>query len=143
VRNSSASSLRVRLVSLTNVPPHVHVLATDAYRTSHIPVGIMAPQIAFSSGSPGCPRYWGPPRAVTAITVPAHGRSTWVAVISFAVSAPGRYAFGRVKITYSIDGVEDWQYQSLSEIISYSKGRAGSQVSAGEQSGNGCTAAEG
>jgi hypothetical protein len=64
-------------------------------------------------------------------------------VISFAVSAPGRYAFGRVKITYSIDGVEDWQYQSLSEIISYSKGRAGSQVSAGEQSGNGCTAAEG
>jgi hypothetical protein len=138
VHNNSVGTLRVKSVSLVDVPPDVHILASDAYRTSRIPVGIMAPDIAFSSGSPGCPRYWGPPRAVTAITVPSHGHATWVAVIVLTVSAPGRYQFGRVKITYTIGGARDWQYQSFSDTIRYSEPRIHGQVSAHDQGGNGC-----
>ena len=52
--------------------------------------------------------------------MPSRGHATWVAVIVLTVSAAGRYQFGRVKITYTVDGALDWQYQSLSDTIRYS-----------------------
>jgi hypothetical protein len=120
VFNRGASPLRVLSVQLTDPPSGVHVSETDAYHTSHIPVGIMSPTIEpTGSLSPGQPRFWGKPHPVTAITLPADGRADWVAVIVFT-AVPGTYRFTGVRITYLSGGEKFWQAESLSDIVRYS-----------------------
>ena len=120
VYNRGASPLRVLSVQLTDPPSGVHVSETDAYHTSHIPVGIMSPTIEPTGNpSPGLPRFWGKPRPVTAIRLPAHGRADWVAVIVFT-AVPGTYRFRGVRITYTSGGEKFWQAESLSDIVRYS-----------------------
>ena len=118
--NRGPSPLRVLSVQLTDPPSGVHVSETDAYHTSRIAVGIMSPTIEpTGSLSPGQPRFWGNPRPVTAITLPAHRRADWVAVIVFTAE-PGTYRFTGVKITYMSGGEKFWQAENLSEIVRYS-----------------------
>jgi hypothetical protein len=128
VANRGTSRLHVLSVRLTEPPAGVHVLETDAYDTSHIPVGIMAPDVEVTGSlSPGNPRFWGPRHPVTAITIAAHGRASWVAVIVFTAAAPGSYHFAGVRITYTIGGARNWQDQSLDDTIRYSASSLGIQ----------------
>jgi hypothetical protein len=120
VFNRGPSPLHVLSVQLTDPPSGVHVSETDAYHTSGIPVGIMSPTIELTGSlSPGQPRFWGKPRPVTAITLPAHGRADWVAVIVFTAK-PGTYRFTGVKITYMCGGEKFWQAESLGDTVRYS-----------------------
>jgi len=123
VFNRSGARVRVLSVQLTNPPRGIRILETDAYHTWHVPVGIMAPTIE-STGAlePGQPRFWGSRHPVTAITLPAHGRAAWVAVIAFT-APPGSFHFTGVRITYTTGGVNLWQAEALSYYIRYSAPR--------------------
>jgi hypothetical protein len=120
VFNRSASPLRVLSVQLTDPPPGIKILETSAFHTVGLPVGIMAPDVVpTASRSPALTRSWGARHPVSAITLPAHGRANWVAVIVLTTAA-GTYHFTGVRITYTTGGQGFWQAEGLSAYIRYS-----------------------
>jgi hypothetical protein len=110
---SNVSDATVRLVALRLVDPPagLRMREVDAYSTRGLPFG----QFPFYLGDlpAECPKYYGHPRPVSAVTVAPHSQVDWIVSIVVTMSKPGRYHFGRVKITYTSHGVQGWQYQNL------------------------------
>ena len=47
----------------------------------------------------------------------AHKSSQWYVVIAVAFSKPGRYYLKRIRIDYTTDGHQGWQYQDIDTTV--------------------------
>ena len=113
--NLTNSTVKLVSVRLVDPPPALHVLSVDAYRRE----GLLFGQIPWWPGSlpAECPKFFGHPSPVTAVSVAPKADVNWLVIIVFTISKPGRYHFGRAKITYSISGVKGWQYQNMNVAL--------------------------
>jgi hypothetical protein len=117
--NSAAGPVHVLSVRLVDLAPNVHVQATEAFRVRGLPGLPSSGQVIYGTRSAGCPRNYLGPQPVTAITLAPHKAGHWIATILLTVTAPGSYHFSKAKITYTVDGVKNWQYQDLGLVVSY------------------------
>jgi len=116
--NVTAHSVRLRAVSLVSVPGAVHVL--NVYAHQGMGVGIIEGDLLKL-----CRQY--PPYPLTDVLVPPHSDSTWKVVLAITFIKPGRYQLGRVKIYYTTNGHQGWQYQNLNTIIYVKAARQGTK----------------
>jgi hypothetical protein len=107
------------LARTIGAPGWVHVQATEAFRVRGLPGLPSSGQVIYGTRSAGCPRNYLGPQPVTAITLAPHKAGHWIATILLTVTAPGSYHFSKAKITYTVDGVKNWQYQDLGLVVSY------------------------
>lgn len=111
LQNVSSQPVRIRSVQWVDQPAVTHVLNIYAYnaRQTHGWVNSLEGDLPVS-----CPKQYRP-RLPRLLTIPAHTSSDWYIVIAFTISKLGRYYLNRVKITYTADGHEGWQYQNLNQ----------------------------
>jgi hypothetical protein len=109
--NLTDSKVRLLSVRLVGLSPAVHIVGAYAYSSRGMPFDMLF----WERGSLPleCPKFFGHPRAVTAVRVGPKQRVTWIVTVLLRIAKPGRYHFRRAKIAYSVDGVRGWQYQNL------------------------------
>lgn len=57
------------------------------------------------------------PYRLTSVVTPPHSDSRWYLVLSLTFSKPGRYYLRRVRIDYTVNGQDGWQYQNLNQTV--------------------------
>jgi hypothetical protein len=107
--NLSGSPVRLKSVTIASPPPELHILNVRAYnydQTKNVVIG--------SEGDlpTECPHQY-KPHPVDSFITPAHATSRWFIVIEFTISKPGRYNLRRLRIDYTTDGRQGWQYLEI------------------------------
>jgi hypothetical protein len=103
--NVTSQTVRVRKVSLVSAPPSVRLRGVTAHPGQ--PVGILHGNL-----NRLCSKQY-PPHPVTDAVIRPHSQSAWFLVLAVTFARPGRYYLGQVKIYYTADGQNGWQYQNL------------------------------
>jgi hypothetical protein len=113
--NLTSSTVRLLSVQFVGLPPSVNIVGVRAYSSRGMPFGALL----FERGSlpAECPRFFGHPRAITAVTVGPKRSANWIVTVVLRFTKPGRYHFRRARIAYSVDGVRGWQYQNLNLTV--------------------------
>jgi hypothetical protein len=107
--NISGDPIRLRSVSFVSPPDALRVLNVRAYDYKHtrdVPVG------GAGDLAKECPGLY-EPRPPGSYVTPPHGASSWFVVIAFAISKPGRYYLGKVRVDYTAGGHPGWQYIAI------------------------------
>ena len=102
--------VRLRSVKIVDAPRSLHLLNVRAYNIKHVGYSGI---ISFQGDLPSeCPGHF-VPHPISSFVVPAHSDAAYFVVIAFTFSNPGRYHIKRIKIHYTTDGRDGWQYQNL------------------------------
>ncbi|MHB1597055.1 MAG: hypothetical protein ACYCO9_22890 [Streptosporangiaceae bacterium] len=111
--NQSGHAVTIRRVSLVSAPPSVHLRMVTGY----LPIR-GGEVLAFAIGNyvQHCRRVMRPYR-LTSVINPPHQHSRWYLVISLNFSKPGHYYLRRVRIDYTTNGHQGWQYQNLNQTM--------------------------
>jgi hypothetical protein len=104
--NLTGSTVRLKSVTIPSPPPELHLLNVRAYNymeTKNALIGGVGDLPTM------CPRQF-KPHPIGSFVTPAHKTSTWFVVLAFTISKPGRYSLPRIRIDYTTDGHDGWQY---------------------------------
>src|SRR6266851_8057203 len=108
--NLSPEQVRLRSVQVVSPPRSMHVLNVRAYNIKHVGYGgIIGQQGDLPSECPG----QFVPHPIGSFVVAPRKRSAYFVVLAFIFSKPGRYHLKRLKIYYTADGKDGWQYQNF------------------------------
>ena len=114
LHNYSDSPVTLRSVHLTTpAGPAIHVTNIRAYLISQVGLGQLVGEQGDLAKNCGRPMT---PHPVTDVTVQPHSDSSWMVVIALVYKHPGRYPFGRVRITYTAGGRRGWQNYYVGDI---------------------------
>lgn len=113
LHNDTGHLVRLRYVRWVNKPAAAHILNIYAYNYQQLGHGIDATE---GNLPVDCPKEFHP-RPVGSFTVPPHADSAWFVLIAFTIGKAGIYHLDRVKIGYTTDGHQGWQYQNLNITI--------------------------
>jgi len=114
LHNLSGQTVTLRGVSLVPAPRSVHIRMVTGYLHSQTHIWVLG----FGLGNyvKHCRRQMTPYRLPSVVT-PPHSDSRWYLVLSLTFSEPGRYYLRRVRIDYTANGQEGWQYQNLFQTM--------------------------
>lgn len=111
--NLSGSPVRLKSVTIASPPPELHILNVRAYnydQTKNVVIG------GAGDLRTECPHQY-KPYPVDSFITPAHAKSSWFIVIAFTISKPGRYNLRRLRIDYTTNGLEAWQYLEIDTTV--------------------------
>jgi hypothetical protein len=114
LHNLSDQKVALRRVSLVSAPRSVHIRMVTGYLRSQIQIWTIG--YALGNFVKHCRRQMTPYRLPSIVT-PPHSDSRWFLVLSLTFSKPGRYYLGRVRIDYTVNGQQGWQYQNLHQTM--------------------------
>jgi hypothetical protein len=113
LQNISGFPVRLKSVTIEAPPPELHILNVRAYN-------YLATKDTLIGGAGDlptmCPRQY-KPHAVGSFVTPAHERTTWFIVVAFTISKPGRYKLPRLRIDYTTNGHDGWQYFEIDTTV--------------------------
>lgn len=113
LHNTTAHPVRIRSVQWVNQPAAAHILNIYAYNYRRIGHGIDATE---GNLPVECPSEFRP-SPISSFVTPPHADAAWFIVIAFTINKIGLYHLDRVKISYTTDGHQGWQYQYLNITI--------------------------
>jgi hypothetical protein len=113
LQNVSGSSVKLTSVTLASPPAALRILNVRAYNAAQTQGFVLGQEGDLPTE---CPRQY-EPHPVDAIITPAHQSSLWYVVIAVAFSKPGRYYLKRIRIDYTTDGHQGWQYQDIDTTV--------------------------
>jgi hypothetical protein len=117
LHNLSDHPVRLRSVKVVDAPRSLHLLNVHAYSIKHVGYGGVVGQTGDLPSE--CPGQF-VPHPISSFVVPAHRDAGYFVVIAFTFSEPGRYHIRRIKIYYTTDGKDGWQYQNLNRMYAVS-----------------------
>jgi hypothetical protein len=100
-------------VRFPDPPASLRTLSVYAYSYKDIRQGLISQAGVLYKE---CPREFRP-HPVSVVTVGPHSDANWLVVISFAISRPGIYHLGRVRLDYTTQGHKGWQYQNINATV--------------------------
>ena len=109
LQNFTKSPIRLRSVTLVSPPSSLHMLNVRAYdvtQTKQYILGMLGVLTVECSDK-------FIPHPLDSFMIPAGRESPWFVVIAFTITKPGRYYLGKVRIDYTTDGHDGWQYQDI------------------------------
>jgi hypothetical protein len=113
LQNISGSPVRLKSVTIASPLPGLHILNVRAYNY----LETKGTLIGGAGDLPTmCPRQYKPHPAGSFVT-PPHKRATWFIVVAFTISKPGRYNLRRLRIDYTTDGHDGWQYFEIDTTV--------------------------
>jgi hypothetical protein len=116
LHNISDQPVRLRSVRIVGQPPAVRVLNVRAYNINKLGFG----GTDVSGDLPSeCPGEF-VPRSIGSFTIAPHKDSAWMVIVEFKISKPGTYHLRRLKVSYSTDHTNGWQYEYLRITIKVS-----------------------
>jgi hypothetical protein len=111
LHNLTGSPVRIVSVKWVGQPAAAHVLNIYAYNYRQVGHGLNS----LEGNLPvACPRQYRP-HPISSFTTPPHSDAAWFMVIAFTINKLGHYAMNRVKITYTADGHQGWQYLNINQ----------------------------
>ncbi len=113
LHNVTSHPVRIRYVRWVDKPAAAHIVNVYAYNYRQLGFGIDSGE---GNLPVACPKEFRP-RPVSFFVTPPHADSAWFVVIAFTFNKVGRYHLNRVKIGYTTNGHQDWQYQNLNITI--------------------------
>jgi hypothetical protein len=117
--NLSDHTVRLSGIRLVGTTAAVHLRSVTAYRGNG--VGIVDGDLLKL-----CRRSYRPYPVTDAVTQP-HSNSRWFIVIAVTFTRPGRYLLHRVRIDYTANGQDGWQYQNLNTALTITAAAKGTE----------------
>jgi hypothetical protein len=114
LHNLSDQSVTLRRVSLVSAPRSVHIRMVVGYLRSQVQIWTLG--YGLGNYVKHCRRQMTPYRLSSIATAP-HSDSRLFLVLSLRFDKPGRYYLRRVRIDYTANGQEGWQYQNLYQTM--------------------------
>jgi hypothetical protein len=118
--NVSSDTIKIRGVSLVSAGRWVHLASVTAYGLGG-GVGLVHGDLLKYC------RTVNQPYPVTRDVTPPRSGSRWDLVLAITFARPGIYHLARVRISYTANGRQGWQYQNLSTTITITAARRGTK----------------
>ena len=108
--NTSSHQVRLRSIKIVDQPRPLHILNVRTYNINHVGYeGVLGQEGDLPSECPG----QFVPHPIDSFIVAPHKHAAYFIVIAFTFSKPGRYHLKRLRIYYTANGQDGWQYQNF------------------------------